>query len=80
MISFADRNKICVSAVNLSDEDTLYTIPDFTVTVQDNRRLRSVTRLSDGENLPFTVKDGTVTFPVSGVRIMEMFEIIFEEE
>lgn len=80
VISFADRNKICVSAVNLSDEDTLYTIPDFTVTVQDNRRLRSVTRLSDGEKLPFTVKDGTVTFPVSGVRIMEMFEIIFEEE
>ena len=80
IITFRDRNKVRVSAVNLSDEDTLYTIPDFTVTVRSEQTPLSVTRLSDGTALPFTAGDGEVTFPVSGVRIMDMFEIIFEEE
>ena len=76
ILSFVDNGTYRISAVNMSDEDVLYPLPDFTVSIRQSTPPTAVTRLSDGAALPFTHQDGVTTFPVTDVRIMEMFEIV----
>ncbi len=75
LISFRDGNRIRISAVDLVEDDEFFTYPDFTVTYRTQCKPTCVRRLPDGEEIPFTYEDGAVTFPVCGLRIMDMYEI-----
>lgn len=75
IVSFKDGNKIRISAVNMGDFETLYTLPPFTVTVQCDSKNAIVKRLPDGAPVPYVTDGETITFTVENLRIMEMFEI-----
>ncbi len=74
-LSFRDGNCIRISAVDLTDDDTFITHPDFTVTYRTEVQPVAVRLLPTGKTLPFIYADGAVTFTVSGLHIMDMYEI-----
>lgn len=75
IVSFKDRNTVRVSAVNLTELENLFTMPDFTVTVKTGNKVKSVKKLPDGSELPFVLDGEFTTFTVKDLRIMDMFEI-----
>jgi len=75
IVSFRDGNKIRLSTVDLTDDDEFPTLTDFRISVRTQSAPKAVKRLSDGMDMAFDYVDGCATFTVSGMRIMEMFEI-----
>ena len=75
LVSFKEDNKLRISAINLTEGDILYTCPDFSVTVKTEKTVRSVKLLPHKKDMPFKSEGDRVTFNISGLKIMEMFEI-----
>jgi len=79
LISFKDDNFIRISAVNLTDSDELFILPDFTVQVKSDSCIKNIKYLPDGENIPFKLTDNGVSFKIKDLRIMKMVEIELEK-
>ena len=77
IVSFKDGNKINLSAVNMVEPEQLFTLPPFTVTVTCDAPVKSVKHLPNGEEVAFQADGNTVTFTVTDLRIMEMYQIEF---
>ena len=75
LVSFKEDNKLRISAVNLTEGDILYVCPDFSVTVKTEKNVTAVKLLPDKKEIPFKAEGDMITFTVSGLKIMEMFEI-----
>ena len=79
LISFKDDNFIRISAVNLTDSDELFILPDFTVQVKSDSCIKNIKYLPDGEKIPFKLTDNGVSFKIKDLRIMKMVEIELEK-
>lgn len=78
IISFIDANRMRISAVDVTDGTEFFTIPDFKVTVMADNPVVSVKKLPYGIDIPFSYDSLSVTFTVSDLRIMDMYEIEFQ--
>jgi len=74
IIAFKNPNSITLSAVYITDaEDTEIQSP-FEVSVKADN-VKSVTLLPLGEEMPFTQKDGYVTFKTKELNIFDMYKL-----
>ncbi len=78
LVSFTDGNKMRISAVNITEGIDFFTFPAFNVTVHTDKTALNVKLLPQGTSIPFTQGDNSITFPVEALRIMDMYEILFQ--
>lgn len=76
-VAFENDKAIYSSAVNMLDTDEFFTLPGFKVGIKTEKAVCCVRHLPDGNEIPFSVKDGTVTFEVDNLKIMEMYKVEF---
>lgn len=75
LISFIDKNKIRISAVNVTESNEFFEFPEFDVTVRTSKQIKNVKKLPCKQLVPFVQKDGEVLFRIDKLKIMDMYEI-----
>ncbi len=73
LVTFADTEHLLISAVNITDNEVSEVRCSFTVTVDFPAMPRRVTLVATGEDIPFTYKDGRVTFSTRPLHIFDMY-------
>ncbi len=73
LVTFADSDRLLVSAVHVTDAEVSEVKSPFTVSVDCSAVPRRVTLLATGEDIPFTYEDGRVNFCTRALHIFDMY-------
>ena len=63
-----------VNAVNIGITEDRIKLPAFRVSIKTEKKPNAVRCIGTGKTVPFTYKDGVLSFSVKGLLMFEMFE------
>ena len=75
IIGFTQGDKLQINAVLLNEDYEARWVQPFEISVRCGKEPAAVKQLPDGREIPFSYKDGIVTFAVSDLSIFAMYEI-----
>ena len=69
-----DNGGVQVNAVNLGYNEDHIKMPTFRVSIKMDKEPKAVRCIGTGKTVPFSYKNGTLSFSVKGLLLFEMFE------
>ena len=75
LTAFLTEDGITLNACLMTEETTAFTIESFTVSVKCEKAPREVLRLLDEKKIPFSFRDGYVTFKIESLLIFDMYKV-----
>jgi len=75
LITYDLGDKLQINAVDLLAIDEHLTLPSFKVSIKITKEPKKLVNVTNGKLVPFTYKDGMVTFSIRALKLFAMFEL-----
>jgi hypothetical protein len=79
LVTFNTHDALLVSAVQLTEDETLSALPPFSVTVKTNGPVTSVVKLPNFQPAVWSENNGRITFQTEPLRIADMYMIQYKK-